>query len=257
MYTWVNELGEKRKRSILERLRKEAVRGHRNIRLPGEGGVGGSEGSIGQNYGFEAQAALQGYVQNLTGGGGGGHGSGHGSGHGHGGHGHGPPQSHSSTFAPSYGSGGFPSVPGIPNQLPSLFGGSGHGRREGPGEEISQPSPYASSYAPAEPSYGEGSYRSIPEPSADRPSVYASPYAPSYAPNQPEPSGGGYQPSYDLAPRQFGFSGGVGTDGYGGFGGGRSWEPQPRTQNDEENSDYGGGDSVAPGFPNPQRGYGF
>lgn len=283
MYTWVNGLGEKRKRSTLERLRKESVRDHKNIRLSGEGGVGEAEGSVGQNYGLQAQAAVQGYVQNLTGGGGGASnlfpsgGGGHGGG-GHGG-GHGSSHSHSSVYAPGYGSGGgggFPNIPGVPSQLPNLFGGSGHGRREGPGDAVPQPSPYSSSYAPAEPSYGDTSYRSIPpEPRTDQPSVYASPYASSYAPSHPEPSGGGYQPSYGPPPQQFGFGGGysdVGSGFSGGFGreGPREPQPQPQTQADEMNSDpwqdgrqfgYPGypkpGDSGAPGFPNPQQGYGF
>jgi hypothetical protein len=252
MYTWINGLGEKRKKSTLERLRKESVRDHKNIRLKGEGGVGEAEGSAGQNYGFQAQTAIQGYVQNL-GGGGGGHESSH---------------SHSTPYAPSYGSGGgLPNIPGIPAQLPNLFGGSGFGKREGPGDAPPLPSPYASSYAPPEPSFGEGSYRSIPpEPRLDKPSPYAS----SYAPSRPEPSGGGYQPSYDQPTRQFGYSGGTGgfSDVGGGFGYGGPPEPQPQT--DEMNSNtreddrqfgYSGyprrGDSGAPEFPNPQQGFGF
>lgn len=277
MYTWINGLGEKRKRSTLERLRKESVRDHRNIRLAGEGGVGDAEGSAGQNYGFQAQNTIQGYVQNLTGGGssgtsnlfpsggGGGIGSSH------------SPHSHSAAYAPGYGSGGgggFPNIPGIPGQLPNLFGGSGHGKREGPEDAIPQPSPYASLYAPAEPSYGDVSYRSIPpEPRIDQPSVYTSSYAPPYVPSHPEPSGGGYQPPYDAPPRQFGF--GSGTGGYSGVGGGFSdgfgheepQEPQPQIEDDRMNSNpwqHGrqlgyprSGDGGAPGFPNPQQGYGF
>lgn len=267
MYTWINGLGENKKRSVLERLGKGSVRDHKNIRLSGEGGTGEAEGSAGQNYGFQAQAAIQGYVQNLTGGGGGGGG-------------HKPSHSHSPVYAPGYGSGGgsgFPNIPGIPGQLPNLFGGSGHGRREGPEDAIPQSNPYASSYAPPEPSYGDA-YRSIlPEPHTDQPSVFAPPsYAPPYAPSHPEPSGGGYQPSYGSPPQQFGFGGGIG--GYGGIGSGFSGgfghegprEPQPQPQNDGTNSNpwqgdqqlgYSGyprhGDSGAPGFPNPQQGYGF
>ena len=267
MYTWVNGLGEKGKKSTLERLRKEAVRDHKNIRLSGEGGIGGAEGSAGQNYGFQAQAAIQDYVQNLAGGGGG-----HQSAHSH-------SHSHSSTYAPSHGGGsggGFPSIPsipgipGIPGQLP-LFGGSGFGRREGPGDELPQPSPYASSYAPAEPSYGDASYRSItPEPRPDKPSPYAPSYAPSYTPSSPEPSRGGYQPSYGSPLRQFGFGGGTG--GYGDVGSGFRYGglPEPQPQTDETDSDpleddrqfgFPGyprrGNSGAPGFPNPQQGFGF
>lgn len=257
-YTWINGLGEKRKKSTLERLRKEAVRDHKNVRLAGEGGVGEAEGSIGQNYGHQAQATIQGYVQNLTGGGGGGGGgTGHGSSHSH----------SSSSFAPSYGGGGggFPNIPGMSGQFPNPFGGgSGFGKREGPGDAPSQPGPYASSYAPAMPSYGDGSYRGIlPEPSVDKPSIHASPYASSYAPSHPEPSGGGYQPSYDPSPRQYGFSGGTG--GYGdsfssGFGYGGPPEPQPQAKVDEVGSNPWSAqrkDSETPEFPNPQQGYGF
>jgi len=262
IYGWINGLGEKRKKSVLERLRKESVRDHKNIRLSGEGGVGEAEGSAGQNYGFQAQATLQGYVQNLGGGSGGGGGGGHGSSH-----------SHSSQYAPSHGGGGggggFPglsNIPGMPGQLPNLFGGAGYGKREGPTDAPPQPSPYASLYAPAEPSYGDTSYRSIPpEPRVDQPSPYAS----SYAPSHPEPSGGGYQPSYDPAP-QFGYGGGTG--GYGGVGGivyGGPPEPQPQPQSDGTNPDpwqndrqlgysgYPQRGEGAPGFPNPQQGFGF
>lgn len=272
MYTWINGLNGSKKKSILDRLRKESVRDHKNIRLSGEGGAGGAEGNIGQSYGYQAQAAIQGYVQNVTGGGGGGAASNFFSPGGGGGHG--SSHSHSPAYAPSYGSGGgggFPNIPGIPGQLPHLFGGSGFGKREGPEDAPPQPSPYASSYAPAEPSYGGESHRSIlPEPRIDQPSLYPSPYASSYAPSQPEPSGGGYQPSYDPPSRQFGFAGG--TDGYGGvgggFGGGFGYggppEPQPQIQNDEASPNPGQDDRQfgysgfpQPGFPNPQQGYGF
>lgn len=253
MHGWINGLGENRKRSTLERLRKEAVRDHRNIRLSGEGGVSGAEGSVGQNYGHQAQAAVQGYVQNLTGFGGG--------------------RSQPSGFAPSYGGGGsgggFPNIPGIPGQLPNLFGDSGFGKREGPEDASPKPSPYASSYAPAQPSYDDGSYRFIPpEPSRDQPSTYAPPYGSSYAPNYPETSGGSYQSSYD-GPPQFGFSSGTG--GYGdvgdGFGGayGHGWPSQPPPQPQEEGTDSGawqgerqyGFSGGAPEFPDPQRQFGF
>lgn len=260
MYTWINGLGENRKRSTLSRLRKECVRDHKNIRNKDEGGVGGAEGSTGQNYGHQAQAAVQGYVQNLTGFGGGR-----------------PSGSDSSTFAPSYGGGGsgggFPNIPGISGQLPNLFGGSGFGNREGPEDMPPQPSSYAPSYAPAQPSYGSGSYQSIPpEPSLGQSSTYAPSYAssypPNYPPNYPEQSGGSYQPSYDTPP-QFGFSGGTG--GYGDVGGGFSdssgygWPSQPPAQprNEGTNLDELQGDEQygfsggTPGFPDPQRGFGF
>lgn len=251
MYAWINGLGENGKRSTLERLRKEAVRNHRNIRLSDQGGTGGVEGSTGQNYGHQAQAAVQGYVQNLTGFGGGR-----------------SPGPHPA-FAPIYGDGGsgggFPNVPGIPGQLPNLFGGSGFGNREGTEDAPLQPSPYASSYAPAQPSYDDGSYRPIPpEPSLGQSSIYAPPYGSPY----PEPSGGGYQPSHDT-PSEFGFSGGTGGYGNveggfsGGFGHGWPSQPPPPPQNEgmgpdawqgERQYGFSGG---APGFPDLQRGFGF
>lgn len=268
IYGWINGLGEKKKKSTLERLRKEAVRDHKNIRLTGEGGVGGAEGSAGQNYGYQAQAALQGYVQNIAGGGGGG--GGHHSSH-HSSH----SSSHSSPFAPSYGSGGggggFPNIPGMPGQLPGLFGGSGFGKREGPEDAPPQPSPYASSYAPAMPSYGDGLDRSIPQetlPVQRQPSPFAPSYAPSYAPDHPETSREGYQPSYDKPLRQFGYSGGTG--GYGDAGGGFGYggPPEPEPQDDEASSKPWQDDqqfgypqdndsSGPPAFPNPQQGFGF
>lgn len=252
VYTWINGLGETRRRSTLERLGKEAVRNHRNIRLPGEGGTGDAEGSAGQNYGHQAQAAIQGYVHNATGLGG-----------------NRPSGSHSSAFAPSYGSGGgfpnIPNIPGIPGQVQNIFGGSGFGRREGPEDAPPQPNPYASSYAPAQPSYDDGAYRSIPpEPSLDQSSTYTSPFAPSYAPSYPEPSGGGYQPSYDPPPTQFGLSGGTGSYSEGGFSGssGYGWppEPQPQPQNEGTETDEWQGDrpyGFSGGFPDPQRRFGF
>jgi len=261
MYTWINGLGESRKRSTLERLRKEAVRDHRNIRLAGEGGTGGAEGSAGQSYGHQAQASIQGYVQNLTGVGGG------------------RPSGSLSSFAPSYGGGGsggfpnIPNIPGIPSQLPNLFGGSGFGNRDVPEEALPQPSPYASSYAPAQPLYDGGGYRpGPPEPILDQPSTYGSPYAPSYAPSYPGPPGGGYPPSYDQPPpqfEQFGFSGGTGgySEGEGGFSGGfgHGWpsEPQPQQQNEGGGPGEWQGDrpygfsGVGPGFPDAERRFGF
>lgn len=259
VYTWINGLGEARKRSVLERLRKEAVRNHKNIRLAGEGGTGDAEGGTGQNYGHQAQAAIQGYVQNVTGFGG-----------------NRQSGSHSSAFAPSYGSGGgfpnipnIPNIPGIPGQMPNIFGGSGFGKREGPEDMSPQPSPYASSYAPPQPSYDDGGYRSIPpEPSLDQSSTYASPFSPPYAPSYPESSGGGYQPSYDPPPTQFGLGGGTGGYGDGGFSGGFGYgwssesqpQPQPQPQNEGTGTNEWQGDQpygFSGGFPDPQQRFGY
>ena len=246
MYMWINGLGGGRMGSTLQRLRKEAVRDHKNIRLSGEGGAGGADGSAGQNYGHQAQAALQGYVQNLPGFGGS----------------RGP--SDPPSFSPSYGGGGFPGIPGIPGQLPNVFGGPGFGTRENPEGAPPQPSPYTSSYAPTQPSYDDGPYRSVPpEPSLDQSPAYAPPYAPSYAPGYTGPPGEGYQPSYDTPPREFGFSGGYGDAG-GGFSGGfgYSWPPEPQPQQQNEGSDSGAwqGDrqyGYPGGFPDPQQRFGF
>jgi len=250
MYKWINGLGESRKRSTLERLRKEAVRDHKNIRLPGEGGLAGAEGSIGQGYGHQAQAAIQGYVQNLPGFGGGR-----------------SPGLQSPAYVGGGGSGGwFPDAPRIAGQLPNLFGGSEFGNREGPEDAPPQLSPYAPSYA--QPSYDDGSFRSFPpEPSLDQTLTYAPPRESTHAPNYPEPPGGGYQPPYDTPP-QFGFGGGTG--GYGDVGGfsgglGHRWpsQPPPQPQNEGTDSDAWQGDQQygfaggPPGFPDPQQRFGF
>ena len=245
IYSWINGLDGGKKRSTLERLRKEAVRDHKNVRLGGEGGLSEAEGSIGQSYGHQAQAAIQGYAQNILPFGVG----------------------RSPAFSPGYGGGneggGFPNIPAISSQLPNVFGVSGFANREGPGDALPQPSHYAPSYAPAQSSHHEQYRSALPEPTLDQSSTYAPPYAPPHAPNYPRQSEGGYQPSYDQTPPQFGFSGGygnVGGESGSGFGHGWPSEPQPQPQEEGTQSNTWQGDhqyGFSGGFPNPERRFGF
>ncbi|KAL4066987.1 heterokaryon incompatibility protein Het-C-domain-containing protein [Scleroderma yunnanense] len=66
MSTWVQELGYKRD-EILQRLTREAVRTHRNIRLSGEGGTPQARGTFAYNEGVQAQQNIQGYVHSIPG----------------------------------------------------------------------------------------------------------------------------------------------------------------------------------------------
>lgn len=61
MRTWVQELGKKEK-SIFQRLNKQSVRNHENIRLAGEGGVSAAQGTFAESQAHEFQHTLQGYV---------------------------------------------------------------------------------------------------------------------------------------------------------------------------------------------------
>jgi len=259
MYTWINGLGN-HKQSVLDRLTKEAVRNHKNIRLGGEGGTGGAEGSYGQNMGHQAQSDIQNYLSSHIPGnlGGGGSPFAQSGGHsGHGGHSHGGQQSSfapsGSPFAPSYGSGSsgpsLPNIPGLNMQGLSAFGkmagltremeGQQGYTREGPPAS----SPYAPSYAP--------SPSSAPEPPSFPGMQHhgsASAYAPSYAPPHPEPFGFGSGnrgggPAFPGAP------GGGYQPPYGGGNESGGWAPPPVHGGDQ--SPYG---FSPPGFPgSPQQ----
>lgn len=272
MYTWINGTGQ-HKQSYLDRLTKEAVRNHKNIRLSGEGGAPSADGSFGQNAGHQVQADIHGYIQSHVPGAqhlsssSGGPGSyvpsqgGHG-GHQHGGHGHGHGNNQSSSpFAPSYGGGGggggMPGLPNIPGL--NLQGLSALGKMTGLREMPGEPGGY-----PSEPSYGGST---------------SSAYAPSYAPpshDQPssfpgmpprEQSSSTYAPSYSAPSEPFGYTGNQGPQfpgapggdynqgGGGGYpGGGGQWNGPPPTQGPE--SPYGFAPSY-PGGPPPPGGPGY
>ncbi|KAI0322897.1 heterokaryon incompatibility protein Het-C-domain-containing protein [Amylostereum chailletii] len=66
MKTWTQSHGPK-SNMIIQRLSKEAVRNHDNIRLQGEGGAPSTQGSYATNQGHQAQASIQGYVNQIPG----------------------------------------------------------------------------------------------------------------------------------------------------------------------------------------------
>ncbi|KAH7912171.1 Het-C-domain-containing protein [Hygrophoropsis aurantiaca] len=66
MNTWVQGLGGKRSET-LNRLSKEAVRNHQNIRLGSEGGAPAAQGSYAYNQGTQMQQNIQGYAAQIPG----------------------------------------------------------------------------------------------------------------------------------------------------------------------------------------------
>ncbi|EIW78541.1 Het-C-domain-containing protein [Coniophora puteana RWD-64-598 SS2] len=239
MRQWVDGLGS-RQRTILDRLGKESVRNHENIRLAGEGGTGTAEGTYAQNQGAQAnqwiagQVPVLGQAQNL--------------------------------FGKVPGSGGpmreMPSGPGgyaPPGGPPPSFGGNEYGRNDGPprpGGEAS--SYYTPSYGSAPPGPGgPGGYAPPPGP----PSGYGSPSP--YAPPSGPPPGGyqsSYAPSYDQPsgppPGQYGGGGGYGGPPGGGYGGppGGGFAPPPGPPGMPGGP---GGFAPPPGGPGGPGGMGF
>jgi hypothetical protein len=216
MHKWVQGLGSKQ-RDILDRLSKDAVRNHRNVRLAGEGGPSAAQGSFAVNAAHQAQQNLHSYanqipvvgsavqfasgMQDM---------SGHNQppGYSHHGHGHssGPVQTPSSFMGNIPGMGKIGEAQAFLGQF-----GSGPGRREinepsypggSPGYMPGMPSQPTSHMPPTSPP----SHPSFPGgPSAPSPyggSNYpGSPgahtgYAPSYAPPEPATGYPGYGSSY-------------------------------------------------------------
>lgn len=66
MRSWVQGLGGKQ-HATLQRLTKDAVRNHQNIRLAGDGGVSAAEGTYAYNQGQHVQHEVTSYVQGLPG----------------------------------------------------------------------------------------------------------------------------------------------------------------------------------------------
>ena len=64
MRKWLQGLGS-RQHSVLNRLSKESVREHKNIRAAGEGGHASTEYSAAQNAGHEAQGDLGGFLSQV------------------------------------------------------------------------------------------------------------------------------------------------------------------------------------------------
>ncbi|KAJ6470669.1 heterokaryon incompatibility protein Het-C-domain-containing protein [Mycena vitilis] len=190
MHTWVNGLGG-RQHSVIQRLSKNAVRNHENVRMAGEGGKPAAEGTFAANQAHQFQSQVAGYAQQhipgaaqaqaMFGGhhqgqgrempGGGGEAGGYygeaGGGHGHG---HAPPPQGGGEASGYYGGGGG-------GQGPPSFPGQGHGSSYGP----------PSGPPPQMPSYGSESG-----------------YNPSYAPPPGPPSFPGAAPSFPGGPGEYG-----------------------------------------------------
>lgn len=244
MLATVAQWAEKQKPKIFERLTKQAVRNHENIRLAGEGGAPEAVGSFAQTQGLDMQNKIGGYLQgaipggasSFLGGGNQGHKSGtsrefydqgpssHGSSSGYGGSSHGgssmPPAPGSGSAADFYQQDSHHAAPS--------HGGGGHHQQQ----------QHQSSYAaPSGPPPGKhDSYSSAPSfpggPSSHQP--------PSFPGAGPPGGGGGYAPSYMSPPPGGGPSFPGAQPNYGGHYGGDS---QPH---------YGGGPPPPMGFPGPQ-----
>jgi hypothetical protein len=63
MLATVAQWAEKQKPKIFERLTKQAVRNHENIRLAGEGGAPEAVGGFAQTQGLDMQNKIGGYLQ--------------------------------------------------------------------------------------------------------------------------------------------------------------------------------------------------
>ncbi|KAF8518353.1 Het-C-domain-containing protein [Hysterangium stoloniferum] len=66
MQTWLSSHGGQQ-HNVIERLTKDAVRNHRNIRASGDSSGPAYVGGVGHNYGVEAQGKIQGYLNQVPG----------------------------------------------------------------------------------------------------------------------------------------------------------------------------------------------
>ena len=218
MSTWVHELGHKRD-EILQRLTREAVRAHRNIRVMGDGGAPQAQGSYAYNEGLQTQQTIQGYVQaipgvsqaqsllNMVSGG-------------PGGRREIPGESFSAPVTegryprpgspPQSGIGGAPSFPGVssqfappsgppPQNLSSYAPSSGYARPSSPPSfpGAARPGSHGSAYAPtyvsaASPGRGGSSFPEASRPGSNYHSNTGSGYTPGYMNTGP----GGRGPSF-------------------------------------------------------------
>ncbi|KAJ7108550.1 heterokaryon incompatibility protein Het-C-domain-containing protein [Mycena epipterygia] len=213
MHTWVNGLGAK-KHSVMQRLTKEAVRNHRNVRAAGEGGVAAAEGSFAANEAHQLQHHIQGYAQQIPG----------------------VSQAQAMFGGHNHGQG---------REMPGNEGYPGAGGQASGYYNNNNAAP------PAQPSYGSGppsfsgqpSYASPSGPPPSFPGAESSSYAPSYAPPPGPPSfpgapgDYGAAPSFPGAPGEYGIPPPPGGGGYG-FPGG----PPPQ---------FPGAAPAFPGGPSP------
>ncbi|KAJ7439335.1 heterokaryon incompatibility protein HET-C [Mycena latifolia] len=175
MHTWVNGLGS-RKHSVIQRLSKNAVRNHQNVRAAGEGGPAAAEGSFAANEAHQFQHHIQGYAQQI------------------------PGVSQAQAMFGGHNHGQGREMPGGAGGYPG--GGQASSYYEGGGAPPAQPAYGGGSPAPpAQPGYGSGapsfpgqsSYPSPAGPPPSFPGAETSSYAPSYAPPPGPPSFGGPQ----------------------------------------------------------------
>ena len=66
MLATIAQWAEKQPRKVMDRLTKQAVRNHENIRLAGEGGAPEAVGSFAQTQGLEFQNKIGGYLQGVS-----------------------------------------------------------------------------------------------------------------------------------------------------------------------------------------------
>ncbi|KAJ7512767.1 heterokaryon incompatibility protein HET-C, partial [Mycena galericulata] len=177
MGTWVNGLGA-RKQSILQRLTKNAVRNHENIRHAGEGGVSAAEGTFAANEAHAFQHQLQGYAEQI------------------------PGVSQAENLLGGHKHGQGREMPGNPGYTGAGHAGSYHSN-SGPPAPPSQP-PYGSGPTSFP---GQSSYAPPPGPPPSFPSGETSSYNPSYAPPPGPPPFPGAPGGYGSPPPQ--------PDGYG------------------------------------------
>lgn len=63
MLATVAQWAEKQKGKIFDRLTKQSVRNHENVRLEGEGGAPEAVGGFAQTQGLDMQGKIGGYIQ--------------------------------------------------------------------------------------------------------------------------------------------------------------------------------------------------
>ncbi|TRM63671.1 heterokaryon incompatibility protein Het-C-domain-containing protein [Schizophyllum amplum] len=170
MSNWFNGISRDRQQTVLQRLSKQAVRDHKNIRLQGEGGQPEAVGSYAYNEGIQTQNALLGYAQGI------------------------PGVSQATSFY---------------NQIQGAVKPGGPRRDGAPGGEASgyyaqgsSPSPGSGYQPPSGPppehtSHGSGSYAPPSGPPPGQGSSYAPPGGSSFPTG---PSHAGYTPSYGSPP---------------------------------------------------------
>ncbi|KAJ7906270.1 heterokaryon incompatibility protein HET-C [Mycena leptocephala] len=195
MHTWVNGLGA-RKHSVLQRLSKNAVRNHENIRHAGEGGTPAAEGTFAANQAHQFQHQVAGYAQQ-----------------------HIPGAAQAQALFGGHNHGQGRDMPGNPG------GGQASSYYDGGGAAPAQPS-----YGSGAPSFpGESSSYAPPSgpPHSTGPTGYNAPptgptsgYNPSYAPPPGPPSFPGAAPSFPGGPGEYGSPapGGYGSPAPGGYG---------------------------------------